>query len=138
MLPDGSINPGQMTSFNYYALGAVANFLHTKVAGLSALEPGWTMALIKPQPGGTITSASTSFDSPYGPYSVKWEIKGSHVCVDVSVPPNGGAKVVLPGVDEAVGSGKRRYEVDWKPDERWPPRLIPGPQGVQMEDKFVA
>ena len=28
MLPDGSINPGEMTSFNHYALGAVADWLH--------------------------------------------------------------------------------------------------------------
>ena len=28
MLPDGSINPGQMTSFNHYALGAVADWMH--------------------------------------------------------------------------------------------------------------
>ena len=27
MLPDGSINPGEMTSFNHYAFGAVADFL---------------------------------------------------------------------------------------------------------------
>lgn len=25
MLPDGSVNPGEMTSFNHYALGAVAS-----------------------------------------------------------------------------------------------------------------
>ena len=28
MLPDGTINPGEMTSFNHYALGAVADWLH--------------------------------------------------------------------------------------------------------------
>jgi len=126
-----------MTSFNHYALGAVANFLHGTVAGLSALTPGWKSALIKPQPGGTITSASTSFDSPYGPYSVKWEIKSGELNVEVSVPPNGEGKVVLPGIEEVIGSGDRKYTVPWKGDERWPPKLIPGPQGLQMEDSFV-
>ena len=33
MLPDGSINPGEMTSFNHYALGAVADWMHRRVAG---------------------------------------------------------------------------------------------------------
>ncbi len=28
LLPDGSVNPGEMTSFNHYALGAVASWLH--------------------------------------------------------------------------------------------------------------
>ena len=31
MLPDGSINPGGMTSFNHYALGAVAAWLERAV-----------------------------------------------------------------------------------------------------------
>src|SRR5438552_2735998 len=29
--PDGSVNPGEMTSFNHYALGAVADWLHRTV-----------------------------------------------------------------------------------------------------------
>ena len=33
LLADGSINPGEMTSFNHYALGAVADWLHRTVAG---------------------------------------------------------------------------------------------------------
>ncbi len=35
LLPDGSVNPGQMTSFNHYAFGAVADWLHRTVAGLA-------------------------------------------------------------------------------------------------------
>jgi alpha-L-rhamnosidase len=38
MLPNGDINPGEMTSFNHYALGSVANFLHSVIGGLSAIE----------------------------------------------------------------------------------------------------
>ena len=30
--PDGTVNPGTMTSFNHYALGAVAGWLHRVVA----------------------------------------------------------------------------------------------------------
>ena len=36
MLPDGSINPGDMTSFNHYAFGAVADWLHRTVGGSRA------------------------------------------------------------------------------------------------------
>ena len=35
MLPDGTINPGEMTSFNHYALGAVADWMHRTVGGLA-------------------------------------------------------------------------------------------------------
>jgi hypothetical protein len=37
LLADGSVDPGEMTSFNY-ALGAVANWMHRTIGGLSSLE----------------------------------------------------------------------------------------------------
>ena len=39
LLPDGTVNPGEMTSFNHYALGAVADWLHRTVAGLAPDAP---------------------------------------------------------------------------------------------------
>lgn len=139
ILPDGSINPGQMTSMNHFALGSVASFLHTTVGGLAPGDAGWKSAIIRPQPGGTVTSATTSFDSPYGPYSVSWKLggDGEEMTVDVGVPPNATAQVVLPGVDEVIGSGKKSYSVVWKRDERWPPKGRPGPQSVLIPDEFV-
>lgn len=35
MLPDGTINPGEMTSFNHYALGAVVDFLQRRARRLA-------------------------------------------------------------------------------------------------------
>jgi alpha-L-rhamnosidase len=40
MLPDGTVNPGDMTSFNHYAFGAVADWLHRNVAGLAFANAG--------------------------------------------------------------------------------------------------
>ena len=48
MLPDGTINPGEMTSFNHYALGAVADWLHRVVAGLAPATPGYARLRIAP------------------------------------------------------------------------------------------
>ena len=50
MLPDGTVNPGEMTSFNHYALGAVADWMHRTVAGLAPLEPGYRRILFRPSP----------------------------------------------------------------------------------------
>jgi len=137
MLPDGTINPGQMTSFNHYALGSVCAFLHSTVGGLSAASPGWKSALVQPQPGGTIRSASTSFDSPYGPYSVSWEIQDGKMHTEVKVPPNGEARVLLQGVDETVGSGVYSFETEWVEDKDWPPAHIQGPQGLLAGSEFA-
>ena len=60
MLPDGTINPGEMTSFNHYALGAVADWMHRVVGGLAPAEPGYRAVRIAPQPGGGLTWAKTS------------------------------------------------------------------------------
>ena len=39
--PDGRINPGSMTSFNHYAFGAVADWLHRVVGGLEPTFCFW-------------------------------------------------------------------------------------------------
>ena len=123
MLPDGSINPGEMTSFNHYASGSVSRFLYEKTGGLSILEPGWKKAMIAPQPGGTVTHASVSHTSAYGKHECSWRIDGKKLKVDIKVPPNTTARVQLPSVDEEVGSGSKSYTVDWEADPSWPPKM---------------
>lgn len=123
MLSDGSINPGEMTSFNHYALGSVASFMHSVIGGLNSLSPGWKEILIRPQPGGTITSAKTSHVSPYGRIACEWELtEGGELVVWTEVPPNCSALVVLPGLEERVGSGKREYKVKYQQPD-FPPNL---------------
>ena len=39
--PDGTLNPGGMTSFNHVALGSVADWLHRVAAGLAPAAPGY-------------------------------------------------------------------------------------------------
>ena len=60
MLPDGTINPGEMTSFNHYALGAVADWMHRVIGGIAPLEPGYARVLVAPLPGGGLTWARAS------------------------------------------------------------------------------
>ena len=137
MLPNGDINPGQMTSFNHYALGSVCDFLHGVVGGLAAETPGWKRAIVRPRPGGTITSAFAAYDSPYGPYTVKWQLSQGRMHTAVTVPPNTEAHILLPGVDSLVGSGEHTWETEWRPDLEWPPKAIQGAQGMLIESSFV-
>jgi alpha-L-rhamnosidase len=111
-----------MTSFNHYALGAVANFLHTTVAGLTPLSPGYREILISPQPGGSVTTASVYTITPSGRASVSWELKGGKLKVDFEVPPNTTAVVRLSKEkEEKVGSGIYTREVAYEADGIWPP-----------------
>ena len=111
MLPDGRINPGEMTSFNHYALGAVADWLHRSVAGLAPAEAGYRRLSIQPRPGGGLTSARARHLTPYGPAESSWRLQAGHIEVSVTVPPNTRATVHLPGSGGAheVGSGTHRW-----------------------------
>lgn len=66
MLPDGSINPGEMTSFNHYALGAVADWMHRTIGGIVPTEPGYRRITIQPYPSGGLTHAYAKHLTPYG------------------------------------------------------------------------
>src|SRR4029078_4631663 len=79
MLADGTINPGQMTSFNHYALGAVADWLHRTVAGLAPATPGDGVLRIAPQPLTGFDFAEARHLTPYGPASVRWDRDGDQV-----------------------------------------------------------
>jgi alpha-L-rhamnosidase len=66
LLPDGTVNPGEMTSFNHYVLGAVGNWIHSVIWGVQPLEPGWKNILVRPIPGGDLSHAKVKYLSPSG------------------------------------------------------------------------
>jgi len=113
MLPDGTINPGEMTSFNHYALGAVADWLHKVVGGLSPLEPGYAKVRIAPRPGPGLTSAQVSLKSPHGDVAVAWHLDGDGILqVQATVPHGVTAEVDLPGTEAVtVLSGTHSFAV---------------------------
>lgn len=102
MLPDGSINPGEMTSFNHYALGAVADWLHRSVAGLAPAAPGYRRLVVEPQLATRLQHAATRHLTPYGEAAVSWRRHAGRLTVDVEVPVGARASVHLPGVDDPV------------------------------------
>ncbi len=110
LLPDGSVNPGEMTSFNHYALGAVADWLHRTVAGLAPDGPGYRRIRIAPRPLSALEHAEARHVTPYGPASVSWVREGDQIVVRAVVPTNTTALVDLPGTTAAeVGSGTHEW-----------------------------
>ncbi|WP_199433451.1 glycoside hydrolase family 78 protein [Qaidamihabitans albus] len=112
LLPDGTVNPGEMTSFNHYALGAVADWLHRTVAGLAPAEPGYRRLLVRPRPGAGLTHAAATHETPYGRASVSWRAEHGELAVDVDVPAGSTATVDLPGQSPfTVASGRHHWRV---------------------------
>jgi len=122
MLQDGSINPGEMTSFNHYALGAVADWMHRTIGGLTPTEPGYRRMEIRPRPGGGLTHAQARHITPYGLAESSWNIENGKFDLNVNIPPNTTALVVLPnGERSEVGSGEWHWSVPYQdPDARGP------------------
>lgn len=115
MLPDGSINPGQMTSFNHYALGAVADWLHRSIAGLAAAEPGYARVRFAPVfPGAEVAPgldwAAATLDTDHGRVAIRWERTDAGFSIDLETPVE--ADLVLPGLaDEVLAPGHHHREV---------------------------
>lgn len=113
MLPDGSINPGEMTSFNHYALGAVADWLHRRIAGLAPAAPGYHEIVVQPHLSPALTSASARHLTPYGEASVAWRLADGIFHLESRVPVGSTARVHLPGGTnpQLVGHGDHSWDV---------------------------
>jgi len=101
-----------MTSFNHYALGAVADWLHRVVAGLAPDAPGYRRIRFAPRPGGGLTSASARHLTPYGETAIAWRIDGDLLHAEMTVPVGATAIVDLPGAGpETLGHGTHQRTV---------------------------
>nr|WP_246253751.1 alpha-L-rhamnosidase [Isoptericola chiayiensis] len=120
MLPDGSVNPGDMTSFNHYALGAVADWMHRVVAGLAPDAPAYRRIRFAPRPGPGITAAAASHETPYGTASIGWTLDDGVLAVRAVVPPGAEAVLDLPGLRRELGHGTHVVEHRLREDASTP------------------
>ncbi len=84
--PDGTLNPGWMTSFNHYALGAVGDWLHRVVAGLAPGSPGYRHTDFALRADPRLTSAAARHRSPWGELAIEWTVAGDSLDAHLTVP----------------------------------------------------
>jgi hypothetical protein len=75
---------------------AIAQWLHTTVAGLTADAPGYRDIIFRPRPGGGLTWASAAHESPYGRVAIRWELHPSGIEVHTTVPTGTSARIEWP------------------------------------------
>jgi alpha-L-rhamnosidase len=99
-------------SLNHYSKGAVISFLHEHVAGIQpGDEPGYRHFRIAPRPGGGLSWASGTHDSPHGRIESTWTIVGDAMRLVVRVPPGTTADVLLPdGRHDRIAAGTAIFE----------------------------
>ncbi len=141
--PDGSFQDPGMNSFNHYAYGAIGDWLYRVVAGIEIdpANPGYKHVIIYPRPGGKLTSAAARYHSMYGEIVSSWNITGGKFQLEIAIPANTTATVILPniplnqilesgvpilqakgveqitetdkGVNITIGSGKYTFSCPW-------------------------
>jgi alpha-L-rhamnosidase len=99
--PDGSFQDAGMNSYNHYAYGAIGDWMYQNMAGIDWAEPGFKKIKIAPKPGGGITSAKGSYESPFGTISTNWSVVDGKTKLLVTIPANSSAQIVLPNATPA-------------------------------------
>lgn len=98
-----------MNSFNHVAFGSVAQWMWQTIVGLVPDErsPGYKRFIVRPMPGGGLTSAHGKYNSVHGPIDIQWEIKDREFLLNLTVPTNTSADVYLPAhaVDQVTEGG---------------------------------
>ncbi|WP_159478222.1 alpha-L-rhamnosidase [Dyadobacter sp. 3J3] len=96
--PDSTFQDPSMTSFNHYSYGAVGDWMYRSIAGIDTKEEGagYKEIIIKPFPGGGLTSASGSIETYYGKIGAAWKIDGNKFSLSLEVPANTSATVYIP------------------------------------------
>ncbi len=111
-----------MNSFNHWALGAVGEWVWRNIVGLNPVEsaPGWKHFVVEPRPGGGLTWARGKYESIRGTIVSGWRVEDGKFHLDVTVPANTTATVVLPT------KGAAGVTVDGKPPLVRPLGLVSG------------
>jgi alpha-L-rhamnosidase len=112
--PDGSFDT---CSLNHYAYGAVGDWLYRAVAGIDAASPGYKKILIHPHIGGALDWVKSNYQCPYGKIVSNWKRKGNVLTMEVVIPSNTTATIILPKNDKEefkdVGPGRYHYSFSY-------------------------
>jgi alpha-L-rhamnosidase len=96
--PDKGFQDAGMNSFNHYSLGSCGEWLYDTVGGIGwdADHPGYKHIILKPTPGGGLTSAKATIGSPYGSVSSSWTLENGVFTLTATIPVNTTATLHLP------------------------------------------
>ena len=105
---NGFQDPG-MNSFAHYSFGAVCEWMFRTISGIDTDGPAYKRIVIRPQPGGRLSWAKTSYDSIQGRIATAWRLDGDTLRLDVTIPVNTTATVYIPTEDPAgIMEGRKR------------------------------
>ncbi|WP_462412959.1 alpha-L-rhamnosidase [Neobacillus sp. Marseille-QA0830] len=102
---DGTV--GHM-SFNHYAFGCVGDWLYRHIAGIKPDLPGYKTSIIEPHIDCGLTAAKAELKTGYGLLTSAWTKLDKTIKLDIEIPANTTATVVLPGNSSITHNGKQQ------------------------------
>ena len=99
---NGKDPKGGMNSLNHYSFGAVGEYLYGMIGGIQPDAPGYQRIRIQPVIGNGMQSATTRYDSIHGKIVTQWKVNGKSLDLDVTIPANTHARVVMPALSGII------------------------------------
>jgi hypothetical protein len=108
-------------SNNHCMLGHLMEWFYSGLAGIGQAESSvaFRNIVIRPQPVGDITSASASYDSPYGTIVSDWETDSAHFRLHTEIPANTSALIYFPYGDlSSLTENGKKFSKEVVTDDR--------------------
>jgi alpha-L-rhamnosidase len=115
LLPDGTVNPGEMTSFNHYAFGSIADWMMRHIGGITRTAPGWRRIRVRVPIDSGIDHASLRLVTPAGEIRCAWRRTGGAAVLELDVPGGTVADVELGDIRRVVGVGEHVMSTELAP-----------------------
>lgn len=101
-----------VASLNHIFFGDISHWFYKILAGIQIdpKNPGYKHFYIKPEPVENLTWVKAEQQTPYGKIKSSWKIESGILSLEIFVPHNSSATVILPdGKKEKVTSGKHNF-----------------------------
>jgi len=113
--PEHGFADAGMNSFAHYSFGAVAEWMFKTIGGIDTDGVGFKKIIIRPQPGGKLTWAKTSYNSINGLIATGWKIKDGVFKLEVTIPANTTATIYVPASErESVKMDGRKTDFKYE------------------------
>lgn len=100
----GFQDPG-MNSFAHYAYGAVMGWVYAKIGGIESLEPGFGRIRVAPVIDSKLGFVECRYASVRGEIRSDWKLSGDLLTMQVTIPANTRAEIVVPKRSKGLVSG---------------------------------
>ena len=96
---------GGMNSHNHAMFAGAGTFFYTRLAGITPLKPGFSEIAICPTMPKNLTFAEASLETIKGRVAVRWQRQGESVTIDLTIPVNATARMMLPPASLLIKKG---------------------------------